>query len=346
MHAAGPGFYAIPGALSEQQQQQLAAAALQEYPEPPSRSNHSSAHGPLPRLWKASQLDLRLARAGTGPCCCRSEQQGCAPSLSGADLWSSEGNPVQREDPDRCRHHGLGSGEQRRCNGQPWSAEGPGPAARHLLNTLRWVTLGPPYCWTARTYDRRAPHTPLPALLVQLAQRFAAVAAELDGMSAASTSAGQCSTSEHQLQSSESGGMRSSMQPHACNDSARAAGADGHCLGAAEAAPEQCMACGVQKDRSAQDKADQGLSAPFSSHQGRVWEPDVALVNYYREGDTLGGHQDDVERDKEAPIVAISLGCTAIFLLGGEAAAFCVAHHLCSQSPPSCTSLCMPILEH
>ena len=47
------------------------------------------------------------------------------------------------------------------------------------------------------------------------------------------------------------------------------------------------------------------------------WNPDVALVNYYRQGDTLGGHRDDVEQDQAAPIVALSLGCSAIFLLGG-----------------------------
>ena len=43
----------------------------------------------------------------------------------------------------------------------------------------------------------------------------------------------------------------------------------------------------------------------------------MALVNFYRPGDTLGGHKDDVEQDQTAPIVALSLGCSAIFLLGG-----------------------------
>ena len=57
----------------------------------------------------------------------------------------------------------------------------------------------------------------------------------------------------------------------------------------------------------------------------------MALVNYYREGDTLGGHRDDVERDQSAPIVAISLGCDAIFLLGGDG------------SPPSVTASHEPV---
>lgn len=56
-----------------------------------------------------------------------------------------------------------------------------------------------------------------------------------------------------------------------------------------------------------------------------AWEPNVALVNYYREGETLGGHKDDAEEDMNAPIVAISLGCDAIFLLGGvnNSCSFC-----------------------
>lgn len=48
------------------------------------------------------------------------------------------------------------------------------------------------------------------------------------------------------------------------------------------------------------------------------YQPDAALINYYRPGDTLGGHRDDVEFDQRQPIVSISLGCSAVFLIGGE----------------------------
>ncbi|PNY03214.1 alpha-ketoglutarate-dependent dioxygenase alkb-like protein, partial [Trifolium pratense] len=34
--------------------------------------------------------------------------------------------------------------------------------------------------------------------------------------------------------------------------------------------------------------------------------------------DTLGGHLDDMEADWSKPIVSLSLGCKAIFLLGGK----------------------------
>lgn len=44
---------------------------------------------------------------------------------------------------------------------------------------------------------------------------------------------------------------------------------------------------------------------------------DAALVNFYYEGSTLGGHVDDAEADLTKPLVALSLGCPAVFLAGG-----------------------------
>lgn len=35
-------------------------------------------------------------------------------------------------------------------------------------------------------------------------------------------------------------------------------------------------------------------------------------------GDTLNGHQDNVEQDLLQPIVAMSIGCDAVFLIGGQ----------------------------
>lgn len=43
---------------------------------------------------------------------------------------------------------------------------------------------------------------------------------------------------------------------------------------------------------------------------------EAAIVNFYTPKSTLGGHLDDVEPDQEAPIVSVSLGCTAVFLIG------------------------------
>mmetsp|Transcript_13471 Transcript_13471/g.21058 ORF Transcript_13471/g.21058 Transcript_13471/m.21058 type:complete len:303 (-) Transcript_13471:46-954(-) len=51
------------------------------------------------------------------------------------------------------------------------------------------------------------------------------------------------------------------------------------------------------------------------------WEnlkAEAVIVNYYTPSSTLGGHLDDVEPDQESPIVSVSLGCPAIFLIGGS----------------------------
>ncbi|KAL3501015.1 hypothetical protein ACH5RR_035464 [Cinchona calisaya] len=51
---------------------------------------------------------------------------------------------------------------------------------------------------------------------------------------------------------------------------------------------------------------------------GQEFLPEAAIVNYFALGDMLGGHLDDMEKDWSKPIVSISLGCKAIFLLGGK----------------------------
>lgn len=51
---------------------------------------------------------------------------------------------------------------------------------------------------------------------------------------------------------------------------------------------------------------------------GVEFHPEAAIVNYFASGDTLGGHLDDMEADWSKPIVSLSLGCKAIFLLGGK----------------------------
>ncbi|KAG2502196.1 hypothetical protein HYH03_000683 [Edaphochlamys debaryana] len=60
-----------------------------------------------------------------------------------------------------------------------------------------------------------------------------------------------------------------------------------------------------------------GLAAGPAGGFSREYCPDAAIVNYYQQGDVLGGHLDDVEVDLAQPIVSVSLGCPAVFLMGG-----------------------------
>lgn len=59
------------------------------------------------------------------------------------------------------------------------------------------------------------------------------------------------------------------------------------------------------------------MAAPSMS-LGEEFQPEAAIVNYFGAGDMLGGHLDDMEVDWSKPIVSMSLGCKAIFLLGGK----------------------------
>ncbi|GFR42305.1 hypothetical protein Agub_g3205, partial [Astrephomene gubernaculifera] len=65
--------------------------------------------------------------------------------------------------------------------------------------------------------------------------------------------------------------------------------------------------------------AADGAAAAASANAAvfREYKPDAAIVNFYQQGDVLGGHLDDVERDMGQPIVSVSLGCPAVFLMGG-----------------------------
>lgn len=49
----------------------------------------------------------------------------------------------------------------------------------------------------------------------------------------------------------------------------------------------------------------------------RDYAPDVCLINRYEIGTRLTLHQDRDERDRQAPIVSVSLGLPATFLFGG-----------------------------
>ncbi len=50
---------------------------------------------------------------------------------------------------------------------------------------------------------------------------------------------------------------------------------------------------------------------------GMAYEPEACLINYYGPEARLGLHRDEDEEAKQAPILSISLGDTALFRLGG-----------------------------
>jgi alkylated DNA repair protein (DNA oxidative demethylase) len=61
------------------------------------------------------------------------------------------------------------------------------------------------------------------------------------------------------------------------------------------------------------------LAAAAASRAGfDGFDPDSCLINLYEPGARLSLHQDRNERDMRQPIVSVSLGLPAVFLLGGD----------------------------
>lgn len=59
------------------------------------------------------------------------------------------------------------------------------------------------------------------------------------------------------------------------------------------------------------------LRATADADQAAAYNPDVAIVNYYHPGSTMGMHQ-DAEEKVNAPIVSLSIGDSATFRLGNN----------------------------
>ncbi|KAI0261000.1 2OG-Fe(II) oxygenase superfamily-domain-containing protein [Gloeopeniophorella convolvens] len=60
-----------------------------------------------------------------------------------------------------------------------------------------------------------------------------------------------------------------------------------------------------------------GESGPDWAAWAETYEPDAGIVNFYQTKDTLMGHVDRSELCATAPLVSVSLGNAAVFLIGG-----------------------------
>lgn len=60
------------------------------------------------------------------------------------------------------------------------------------------------------------------------------------------------------------------------------------------------------------------LSQRVAELVGNDFVPEAAIVNFYPLHTNMGGHLDDAEHDLSKPIVSLSLGRSAIFLIGGK----------------------------
>ncbi len=60
---------------------------------------------------------------------------------------------------------------------------------------------------------------------------------------------------------------------------------------------------------------EQAISSTTSKHD--CFNASASIINYYSTKSRMGGHRDDLELDFTKPVVSLSLGLSAVFLLGG-----------------------------
>lgn len=127
-----PGAVLVPNALSVDEQREWVRIAVTESCEPPARTNHDAALGPLKGLWR--EAHARPSRYVRVPSTDEGAGRGDTETETG---WRHISPEPTGGDP--------------RVN----------LAATRLLEKMRWATIGPPYDWSARAYDTDAPRRPV-----------------------------------------------------------------------------------------------------------------------------------------------------------------------------------------
>ncbi|KAI0328128.1 hypothetical protein GY45DRAFT_1255714 [Cubamyces sp. BRFM 1775] len=85
------------------------------------------------------------------------------------------------------------------------------------------------------------------------------------------------------------------------------------CKGVVKRIPWERVFCGREGDEG----MDWGPSGPDWMDWQETYEPDAGIVNFYQTKDTLMAHVDRSELSATSPLVSMSLGCAAVFLIGG-----------------------------
>jgi alkylated DNA repair protein alkB family protein 1 len=145
--AAFPGLHILPGFLTPEEQRELAVMCLEEFPEPPSHSNHTVHLGPLQGLWGAARSGLRLHPPRKG------EKKEVTARSTGEERREGGVSAVEASGAELGRHTVCRDSYDGRC----WCRDGSGKTAASCLDKLRWVTIGPQYDWTQVGYRRPSP---------------------------------------------------------------------------------------------------------------------------------------------------------------------------------------------
>lgn len=293
-----PGFFFLPAAIAPEQQARLVVSSRTTYLQPPNRTNHTATHGELPDLWQRAPSE-EASPPGPSP-----SSSAHPPAASAQPEGDVEGGGA----------HAPGD-------------EGAGTGAGHYGTAARTAEGG--------SIGSSLQSPPGPSQSAVNAGGIGGCGSRdcvLDSMIALGeayrgddASGGQ---GEGAGAASARGDLKSPGGTASLGGGARAAG-----MPAARSLLRKLRwaTIGLQFDwgKRAYNAALPHAAVPGEIAElaarlaapalapGRRFSAEAAIVNFYGPDDMLGSHQDDIEADLSKPIVSISLGCKAIFLLGG-----------------------------
>lgn len=279
--AAHPGLLLVRGALEPALQRQLIMDAFTRFCEPPNHTNHIRAYpGGLPGIWAAAQQGLRL--------------QLPAAAAAAAALPPSQGE-ADNKAANAATAEGAGSatayspsGDAGSCSaravGSNGSVSGSAAAAAASQQPL---------------WDLNGSGPSAASLLGKL--RWATLGPPYDWAHRLYLRGVPHTPLPHDLRC---------LAVELASLAAKLAASSGEVATGGSSA--SCPAPAGQ----AAAKAATGACSGSAAHP--QFSPDAALLNFYNEGDTLNGHIDDAEPSLHQPLVSLSLGCDAIFLMGGH----------------------------
>ena len=309
-----PGCYILPAFLSRDEQAYWVRMSLRRYAERPNRRNIDSRLDPDVSnvgLSPAPSVDSPYYNApNTSKDCEVSDSDGTRTdsitasgcSVSAALASRFETNIWQRH-VQSCALSSIVAANTARPLGTSaatTTATTASGGCRCPLRRLTWATLGQQYDWTARSY-----HLPGDADYATHARRVGVV-------SDSENLTGDCNTRW-------SAAFPEELQVLAADIANAAHAAVSHPIDEVPTASSEWPWTSVPS-RVTPPADSRGL--PLAPLRGQA-----GIVNFYQAVDEagrlpMGGHRDDMERSAAYPVVSLSLGCTAVFLIeaadGGE----------------------------
>lgn len=330
-----PGCYVVPGLLTVGAQMDLFRQALTTFPEPPNRSNLTAHHGHLPSLWPAAQQGLFLKPYATN-----TNEITHPSATSSCNLPHMQRQRAATAHPTESYSQPPVNNSSKQVDTKPLSATHDSsdtcPSTTHLTGAS-WQGLSDQPLHLRQGYSTLKQAQP--ADQRQDSSCVASRSGDLEGESSCWSSSPEGPSAASLLQKLRwvALGPQFNWSTRQYEHEPGVKPLSSELVMLAQHVVQACKELDARPTSySGQTSGDvlswkdnvsyadaalcnaNGAGSQVDDSCNSLYEPDTALVNFYREADTLGGHKDDAEVHGTCPIVSLSLGCDGVFLMGGQ----------------------------